>query len=492
MQVLQSYAPMLPEIALAVGAMLILMIGVFREKSVLFNPGADYAAGWLSVLVLIGAAVLVINGAGPREVLFDGAFISDSFSRFSKVLILGGAALVLVMSFDTLARAKLLSTEMCVLMLLAVTGMLLMVSAGNLIALFLGLELQSLALYVIAAIDRTKVRSSEAGLKYFVLGSLSSGMLLYGASLIYGFTGSIDFSVIATAVQGQTPQQNIGLTVGLVFLLVGLAFKISAVPFHMWTPDVYEGAPTPVTAFFAAAPKLAAFALLVRTLLTGFPGIAAQWQQIVVFLSIASMLLGAFAAIGQKNIKRLMAYSSIGHVGYALIGLAANSEAGTQALLVYLAIYIVMTIGAFACILSMRTADGPVEDIDSLAGLSSTNLPLAFVLGTILFSMAGIPWLAGFFAKLYVFGAAVKAGLYTLAVIGVLSSVVGAYYYLRVVKVMFFDEPKVKFMPVDRSTGVVMALAAAFVLLFIVVPAPLVDAALSAARSLHVATAATQ
>ncbi len=490
MEVLQSYAPLLPEIAIAVGAMLILMLGLFRDTSAMPEPAADYLSGWLSIIVLVIGAALVINGAGPREVLFEGAFISDGFSRFSKILILGGAALVLVMSLDTLARAKLLTPEICVLMLLAVTGMLLMVSAGNLIALFLGLELQSLALYVIAAIDRSKVRSSEAGLKYFVLGSLSSGMLLYGASLIYGFTGSIDFTAIATAAQGQSATQNIGLIVGLVFLLVGLAFKISAVPFHMWTPDVYEGSPTPVTAFFAAAPKLAAFALLVRTLLTGFPGIAAQWQQIIVFLSIASMVLGAFAAIGQKNIKRLMAYSSIGHVGYALIGLAANSEAGTQALLVYLAIYIVMTVGAFACILSMRTADGPVEDVDSLAGLAKTNLPMAFVLGTILFSMAGIPWMAGFFAKLYVFGAAVKAGLYALAVIGVLSSVVGAYYYLRLVKIMFFDEPKTKFLPIDHGTGFVMGVSAAFVLLFIVVPAPLIDAALSAAKSLHIATAA--
>ena len=381
--------------------------------------------------MLVVAAGLVVYRGDAREVLFEGAFISDAFSRFSKLLVLAGAALVLVMSFDSLARAKLLTAEFCVLTLLAVTGMLLMVSAGNLIALFLGLELQSLALYVIAAIDRDQVRSSEAGLKYFVLGSLSSGMLLYGASLIYGFTGSIDLAVIATVAQGQTAAQNIGLIVGLVFLLVGLAFKVGAVPFHMWTPDVYEGAPTPVTAFFAAAPKLAAMALLVRTLLQGFPGIAAQWQQIIVFLSIASMLLGAFAAIGQRNIKRLMAYSSIGHIGYALIGLAANSEAGTQSVLVYLAIYLAMTVGTFACILSMRTAEGPVEDIDALSGLAKTNLSMAFVLAMLLFSMAGIPPLAGFFAKLYVFGAAIKANLVTLAVIGVLASVVGAYYYLR-------------------------------------------------------------
>ena len=323
MQELSIYAPALPEIALALGAMAILMLGVFKKESA---PGADYVSGWLAVIVLVAAAGLVVYRGDAREVLFEGAFISDAFSRFAKLLVLAGAALVLVMSFDSLARAKLLTAEFCVLTLLAVTGMLLMVSAGNLIALFLGIELQSLALYVIAAIDRNQVRSSEAGLKYFVLGSLSSGMLLYGASLIYGFTGSIDLAVIATVAQGPTGAQNIGLIVGLVFLLVGLAFKVGAVPFHMWTPDVYEGAPTPVTAFFAAAPKLAAMALLVRTLLQGFPGIAVQWQQIIVFLSIASMLLGAFAAIGQRNIKRLMAYSSIGHIGYALIGLAAYSE----------------------------------------------------------------------------------------------------------------------------------------------------------------------
>jgi len=278
----------------------------------------------------------------------------------------------------------------------------------------------------------------------------------------------------------------VGLTIGLVFLLVGLAFKVSAVPFHMWTPDVYEGATTPVTAFFAAAPKLAAMALLMRVLLTAFPGIAPQWQQIVVFLSIASMLLGAFAAIGQTNIKRLMAYSSIGHIGYALIGLAADSEAGTQSVLVYLAIYLFMTIGAFACILSMRNKLGPVEDIDSLAGLAKTNLPMAFVLAMILFSMAGIPPLAGFFAKFYVFAAAIKAGLYPLAIIGVLASVVAAYYYLRVVKIMFFDEAQQEFVPAEQGTRSVMVSGGLFVLLCVLAPAPLVDSALAAARALQV------
>jgi NADH-quinone oxidoreductase subunit N len=380
-----------------------------------------------------------------------------------------------------------LSFEYAVLLLLAVLGMLLMISAGDLISLYLGVELQSLALYVVAAIARDSVRSSEAGLKYFVLGSLSSGMLLYGASLIYGFTGSTDFSVIASIAQAQPAAQSVGLTIGLVFLLVGLAFKISAVPFHMWTPDVYEGAPTPVTAFFAAAPKLAAMALLMRVLLSAFPDVAPQWQQIIVFLSIASMLLGAFAAIGQTNIKRLMAYSSIGHIGYALIGLATNSEAGTQAVLVYLAIYLFMTIGAFACILSMREKLGMTEEIDALSGLAKTNLPMAFVLAMILFSMAGVPPLAGFFAKFYVFAAAIKAGLYALAVIGVLASVVAAYYYLRVVKIMFFDDAKQAFLPVDRGAGLIMTIAGLFVLLFVLVPAPLVDAALVAARSLQAA-----
>jgi len=390
------------------------------------------------------------------------------------------------MSLGELARAKLLSSEYVVLLLLSVLGMMLMISAGSLIALYLGLELKSLALYVVAAIDRDNVRSSEAGLKYFVLGSLSSGMLLYGASLIYGFTGSSDFSAIAAVAHGQAGGAGVGLTIGLVFLLVGLAFKVSAVPFHMWTPDVYEGAPTPVTAFFAAAPKLAAMALLMRVLLTAFPGIAPQWQQIVVFLSVASMLLGAFAAIGQTNIKRLMAYSSIGHIGYALIGLAADSEAGTQSVLVYLAIYLFMTVGAFACILSMRNKLGPVEDIDSLAGLAKTNLPMAFVLAMILFSMAGIPPLAGFFAKFYVFAAAIKAGLYPLAIVGVLASVVAAYYYLRVVKIMFFDEAQQEFVPAEQGTRFVMVIAGLFALLFVLAPAPLVDSALAAARALQV------
>jgi len=480
MNELMDYAPALPEIILAVGAMALLMFGAFRGP----RGENSEASGWLAILILAAAAVAIALQEPGTQRLFNDAFVVDGFARFAKLLILGGSAAALLLSFDYLRRAKIMKYEIPVLVLLSVVGMMMMVSASDLIALYLGLELQSLALYVLAAIRRDDVRSSEAGLKYFVLGALSSGMLLYGASLLYGFTGSTSFSVIAGVAQADAVAANIGLVVGLVFLLVGLAFKISAVPFHMWTPDVYEGAPTPVTAFFAAAPKLAAMALLVRVLVGAFPAMHVQWQQIVVFLSLASMLLGAFAAIGQTNIKRLMAYSSIGHVGFALVGLAAGSAEGIEAVLVYLAIYLVMTIGTFACILAMRRGDEMVEDIGELSGLAETNLPMAFVLAMLLFSLAGVPPLAGFFAKFYVFAAAVKAGLYPLAVIGVLASVVGAFYYLRIVKVMFFDTPKEKFSNVDPYTRFSIAVAGLFVLFYAVFPSFLVDAAAAAAKSL--------
>ena len=360
--------------------------------------------------------------------------------------------------------------------------MMLMISAGGLIALYLGLEMQSLALYVMATIKRDSLRSSEAGLKYFVLGALSSGMLLYGASLIYGFTGAISFPKIAAAVQ-VSGADNLGLVFGLVFLLAGIAFKISAVPFHMWTPDVYQGAPTPVTTFFAGAPKVAAMAMLIRVVLDAFPAITSQWQQIIVFISIASMLLGAFAAIGQTNIKRLMAYSSIGHMGFALVGLAAASQSGTKAVLIYMAIYVVMTLGTFACILAMRRSDGMVEDISELAGLAKNDLPLAFLLAMLFFSLAGIPPLAGFFAKFYVFLAAIEAELYTLAIIGVLASVVGAFYYLRIIKIMFFDDAVEPFKPMTRRLKFVLVASGLFVLGFVLAPTPLVNAANAAAKS---------
>ncbi|HYD16125.1 MAG TPA: NADH-quinone oxidoreductase subunit NuoN, partial [Hyphomicrobium sp.] len=411
------------------------------------------------------------------------AFISDPFARFVKLLVLAGSAAAILLSFDDLRRAKIYRYEIPVLILLATVGMLMMVSANDLLALYLGLELQSLALYVLAAVRRDDVKSSEAGMKYFVLGALSSGMLLYGASLLYGFAGTTSFAGLATAAAAPDAATNLGLIAGLVFLLVGLAFKVSAVPFHMWTPDVYEGAPTPVTAFFAAAPKLAALALLARVLSEGFGGMFVQWQKIVIFLAIASMLLGAFAAIGQTNIKRLMAYSSIGHVGFALVGLAAGSEAGIEGLLIYLAIYLVMTLGSFACILAMRRESGPVEDIYELAGLAGNNLPMAFILAMLLFSLAGVPPLAGFFAKFYVFAAAVKAELYGLAIIGVLSSVVGAFYYLRIVKLIFFDEAKPQFVQTAPYVRLVMIAAGLFVVLYALYPAPLIDAAAAAAKS---------
>jgi NADH-quinone oxidoreductase subunit N len=418
--------------------------------------------------------------------MFEGSFVTDSLTRFLKILVLLSAALTLLLTFDDFARAKILMFEYPVLVLLAALGMLMMVSANDLIALYLGLELQSLALYVVAAFKRDDVRSSEAGLKYFVLGALSSGMLLYGASLLYGVTGSTGYSQIATVAATPGMAQNFGLIVGLVFVLVGLAFKVSAVPFHMWTPDVYEGAPTPVTAFFAAAPKVAAMALLVRFTQAALPAISAQWQQIIIFLAIASMGLGAFAAIGQTNIKRLMAYSSIGHVGFALVGLAANNTEGTAGVLIYLAIYVAMTLGTFACILSMRRNGKNVEDISELAGLARTDLRLAAILALLMFSLAGIPPLAGFWAKWYAFLPAIKAGLFPLAVIGVIASVIGAFYYLRIIKIMFFDEPAEAFDAVEGKALAVMTLSALFIVAFVLpfVGGALVDAATAAAATL--------
>jgi NADH-quinone oxidoreductase subunit N len=465
----------LPELILAGGAMVLLMLGVTtkRERGELVL--------WFAIVLLAVSGLFVASGEGIAT-LFHDSFVVDPFARALKLLTLTGAAVALLMSIDYWRGAGGVKFEFPVLVLLATTGMLMMISANDLIALYVGLELQSLALYVLAAFQRNSARSSEAGLKYFVLGALSSGMLLYGASLVYGFTGSTDFADIAAAVQPSGA--NIGLIFGLVFLMAGFAFKISAVPFHMWTPDVYEGAPTPVTAFFAAAPKLAAMALTVRVLITAFPAVTTQWQQIITFLAIASMALGSFAAIGQTNIKRLMAYSSIGHMGYALVGLAAGTAEGVQGVIIYLAIYLAMTLGTFACILAMRRHGRMVEDIDQLSGLSSTSPLMAFLLAMLLFSLAGIPPLAGFFAKFYVFLAAIHAGLYALAVIGVLLSVVGAYYYLRIVKIMYFDAPAERFEPMDTPLAVVLGITGLFILLYFVYPAPLVAFAGAAAKSL--------
>jgi NADH-quinone oxidoreductase subunit N len=472
---LAQFAPALPEILLAAGALALVLIGAFRgEKSFgLINT--------LAFLMLAFVGVLIAMQDAATVSAFNGAFISDSFGRFMKIAVLIGSAVTLMISGDYLKATGSQQFEFPILVALSTLGMLLMISAGDLIALYLGLELSSLALYVVASFNRDSVKSTEAGLKYFVLGALSSGMLLYGASLVYGMTGSVSFSGIASVLKDGT---SLGVIFGLVFILAGLAFKISAVPFHMWTPDVYEGAPTPVTAFFAAAPKIAAMALLVRVVEQAFPHITGQWQQIIVFIAIASMGLGAFAAIGQQNIKRLLAYSSIGHVGFALVGLSAGTAGGVEGVAIYMAIYLVTTLGTFGCVLAMRREGGYVEDIDDLAGLSKTHPMMAFILAMLMFSLAGIPPLAGFFAKWYVFVAAVEAKLYALAVIGVVTSVVGAYYYLRIVKIMYFDEAKAPFLPMSAAIRLVVGVSGVFVLAFWLYPAPLVTRAVAAAQSL--------
>ncbi len=476
--------PVLPELLLAVGAMVLLMFGVYRGEraagSVLL-----YAGG-----VLVLAAIAIATMPAEKVTAFGGSFVIDGFANFLKLLTVIGAIGTLALSTDFWDSPGRRRFEFPILILLSTTGMLMLISAADLIALYLSFELMSLALYVVAAFDRDNVRSTEAGLKYFVLGALSSGLLLYGCSLIYGFTGSVSFATIA---QASTDAQasaagsgaaGIGLSIGLVFLFAGLCFKVSAVPFHMWTPDVYQGAPTPITAFFAAAPKVAAIAVFMRVALAAFPGIAAQWQQIIVFVSIASMALGAFAAIGQRNIKRLMAYSSIGHMGFALIGLAAGTSEGVQGVLIYMAVYVAMTLGTFACIIAMRRGGAAVENISDLAGVARTHPTYAFFLAMLLFSLAGVPPLAGFFAKFYVFLAAIQAGLFALAVLGVLASVVGCYYYLMIVKTMYFDDPAPSFDPMGNALRWVLGIAGVFVILFFVYPGPLVDAAGVAAKSL--------
>ena len=468
-------SPVLPEVVLACGAMLMLMAGVFMRV------GSSRVVNSWCVLVLIVAAIALIMTPQGRLVSFGGSFVLDDFARFLKMLTLIGSAGALILSLDWLAIEKQQRFEYGSLFLLSTLGMLVLISAADLIALYLGLEMMSLSLYVVAASNRENVKSTEAGLKYFVLGALSSGMLLYGASLIYGFTGTIEFAGIAKATQAGA---GIGLVFGLVFMFVGFCFKISAVPFHMWTPDVYEGAPTPVTAFFAAAPKVAGISIFVRASLTAFPGIVHEWQQIIVFVSIASMALGSFAAIGQRNIKRLMAYSSIGHMGFALVGLAAATAQGVQGVLVYMSIYVAMTLGAFAVIAAMRRGGMAVENISDLAGLARTHPTMAFFFAMLMFSLAGLPPLAGFFAKFYVFLAAINAGLFTLAVIGVLTSVVGAYYYLMIVKTMYFDEPVQSFDSMPGLLRLVLAVSGVINLLFFAWPAPLLTAAAAAAKSL--------
>ena len=428
-----SLLAVLPELILTAGGLILMLIAAY---------GGDATArviNWLSVLTLAVAGVALSCSLAHGPVAFDGLVRADAFSVFAKVLIYGAAAAAILLAPRYFITGGALRPEYPILILFASIGMGMMVSAGDMLTLYVGLEMNSLASYVLASFMRQDERSSEAGLKYFVLGSLASGILLYGIALLYGFTGSTAFDGIAVALGDGVSK---GELFGLVFVLAGLAFKISAVPFHMWTPDVYEGAPTPVTTFFASAPKVAAMGLTVRVAIEALGPAGLDWQQVVIFVALASILFGAVAAIGQTNIKRLMAYSSINNVGFALIGLAAGTPAGAAATMSYMAIYVVMTIGGFACILQMRDADGrPVETIASLAGLSRSRKGLAAALAIFMFSMAGIPPLFGFWAKFLVFDAAVAAGLTALAAFGIAMSVIGAFYYLKVIKTMYFDEP---------------------------------------------------
>lgn len=471
-----GFGPALPEIILSLSVLVLILVGVYSGKRATNIVGTGAFIALLAALI----ALVVLPSTG-RATTLGGSFIGDGFAKYMKALVLLGSGAALALSSDFMHRERFARFEYPILVLLCTIGMMIMISANDLIALYLGLELQSLSIYVIAAIHRDDARSTEAGLKYFVLGALSSGMLLYGASLVYGFAGSVSFPAIASSVRGDAP---IGLILGIVFLAAGIAFKMSAVPFHMWTPDVYEGAPTPVTAFLASAPKMAAVAMAVRVFIGAFPEVVASWQQIIVFISIMSMALGSFAAIGQRNIKRLMAYSSIGNIGYALIGLAAGTPEGIQGVIVYMAIYLAMTLGAFACVLGMRRGDVYLENVDELAGSAQTHPWRSFCLAMMLFSLAGIPPLAGFFSKFYVFAAAVQANLITLAVIGVVTSVVGAFYYIRLVKVMYFDEPRAPFERMAPGVEAVLVAASVVVMLFWLIPAPLVTSAGIAARSL--------
>ncbi|WP_438980540.1 NADH-quinone oxidoreductase subunit NuoN [Lentibacter sp.] len=467
----------LPEIAISVYAMLALLGAVYTSKDKLAGLVTYATAG----LLLLVAAWIGLNGGGATTA-FGGMFVDDAFARFAKVTILLSAAAVLVMGMGYLERHKMMKFEYPILVALSVVGMMFMVSAGDLMALYMGLELQSLALYVIAAMRRDSLRSTEAGLKYFVLGALSSGLLLYGSSLVYGYAGTTLFSgIVAAAGDGLAP---VGLLFGLVFVMAGLAFKVSAVPFHMWTPDVYEGSPTPVTTFFATAPKVAAMALFARVLHDAFGGVSADWTQVLILISGLSMFVGAIAAIGQTNIKRLMAYSSIAHMGYAMIGLAAGTAFGIEAMLTYMAIYVTMNIGTFAFILSMERDGIPVTDIDALRMYSKAEPGKAMALLVLLFSLAGVPPMLGFFAKLGVWQAGIDAGLFWLVVASAVASAIGAYYYLRIVYFMYFGEETQAAMDENSSPVLwVMLMGAALVMVVGVVSLFGIDSAAATAAA---------
>ncbi|ALE03808.1 NADH-quinone oxidoreductase subunit NuoN [Bartonella ancashensis] len=471
----------LPEIIIALGVMVLLLIGAY-------SGARSYLTIVCLAIFLLAVTICSIVFFRQDGFFYTNALIIDPFSRYMKILTLTGALFSLVMSVNFTCSQKLNKFEFPILVLLATLGMMFMISSGNMLSLYMGLELQSLALYVLAAINRDNVKSSEAGVKYFVLGALSSGLLLYGISLIYGFTGQIGFREISAVLSDQA--SHLGILLGIVFIFAGLAFKISAVPFHMWTPDVYEGAPTPITAFFAGASKIAAMALIIRIIAFTFiplgkaDAFMPAWQQILIFMAIASMGLGAFAAIGQNNIKRLMAYSSISHMGYVLVGLSSGNILGIKGVILYMTIYLVMTLGSFSFILGMRLNDRYVEDIHDLSGLAKTDLFMATIMTIQLFSLAGMPPMAGFFGKWYAFSAAVYAGLIPLAVIGVVFSVIGAFYYLRIIKIMWFDDAKVDFAILPRELKICLWGSGIFVLCYVFLGSLLAEFAEKAAISL--------
>jgi NADH-quinone oxidoreductase subunit N len=475
---------LMPEGIVTIFALVLLIFGAICGNRV--TRGVDLLATFgllLAAIFLVGNQHTHNDFGTPATYAFNNMFVDDGFARFVKLLMLIASMMSITMASLHNWKQNEERFEYSVLILFATLGMMLMVSADSMISLYVGLELQSLALYVLAAIRRDDARSSEAGLKYFVLGALSSGLLLYGISLLYGFAGTLDFVELSTRLQGAAVP--LGVVFGLVFICAALAFKISAVPFHMWTPDVYEGAPTPVTAFFASAPKIAALALFTRVLLLPLGGLAHQWGQIIVFVAIASMILGSFAGLMQSNLKRLLAYSAIANVGYALVGLACVSKPGVAALLIYLAIYFLNTLGAFAVVLCLKRRGRMVEQISDLSGLARTNPLVALAMVIFMFSLAGVPPMAGFFGKYFIFLAAVNAHMVPLAVIGVLTSVIAAYYYIRIVKVMYFDEPG---QPLDSIPGIgvptVLTITSVCMILFTIWPAPIVDSATAAARSL--------
>jgi len=456
-----------PEIFLSLSIMFLLILGVFKKKSSKLIQN-------ISLIVLLITAVITFNETlGIEEVLlFNESIVIDYLSSFMKIVTLLAALLVLIISSNYLKALKIFKIEYPILILSSVLGMMIMISSNDLIVFYMGLELQSLALYVLATFNRDQLKSSEAGLKYFVLSALSSGLLLYGCSLIYGFTGSTNFNIIASELNSN----EYALTFGIVFILVGLAFKISAVPFHMWAPDVYEGSPTSVTLFFTMVPKIAALTVFIRFLYVPFLNLIDQWQMIIIFLSIASMLFGAVAAIGQTNLKRLVAYSSIGHVGYALAGLATGSNDGIQSSVIYITIYIIMNLGLFSCLLMMKRNNEYYEDIEDLSGLSKNHPLLSLSFLVILFSLAGIPPLAGFFAKFYIFKSVLEQSMYFLAIVGLLSTVVAAFYYLRIIKVMYFDKEKEKF-DTDHSLWLKFSLTTStlLILIYFIFPSQLIE-----------------